>query len=227
MTKPAHKSSILVAQPEPVMAFGLAQIIRSHEGMTVCGSAFAGHETRQMCEQHRPDVVVVDPEVDGGGTSVLKDLRRLTPEVRIVVFSGETDALSVQRAMAAGSLGYACRRDSVSDVLATIVQALAGRRHLAPQIEHVLLERMACGGIVMPGSPEASLSDRELQVLRLIGKGKSLREIAQELHLSTKTVETHRMRIRIKLRMRTSEELRRHAILLHYCNKGLTVKECE
>lgn len=214
-TPELRKERILVALPEPVTAMGLTTLINGSQRLQTCGEAFTATEARRLSELHKPDGIVVDPELEGGGTILLRDLARWSPGTRMVVFTGVTDPLSIQRSLEAGALGYVTRQDQTSDLLTTILCALEGKRHLSPRIEHVVLEQMARGGFSMRDVDEAALSDRELQVFRLIGVGKALREVAAELHVSTKTIETHRHRIKMKLQLRNCADLQRRAMMFY------------
>ena len=213
MKTPSTKFAVLIAHHEPVMRIGLAHVIGSHERLRVCGEAASAAELQRSCELCLPDVVVVDPEKAGGGVVLLRDLARWAPRSRRVVFSGQADALQVQRAFAAGALGYVTRQDDASELAATILHSLDGQRHVGPYLSTLLLDKLACGDIEMHGGREHTLSDRELQVFRLIGAGTVLREVAARLGVSVKTVETHRQRIKGKLNLRSCADLQRAAVL--------------
>jgi DNA-binding NarL/FixJ family response regulator len=157
--------------------------------------------------------VVVDPAMDGGGTGLLRELLKAIPQLRIVMYSSVEDALSVQRALAAGAHGYVTRRDPAVDVLTAILSALDGERHVGPRVRHVLLDELAHGAMKINGKPESVLSDRELQVFRLIGGGRKTCEIAEDLGVSAKTIETHRQRIKEKLHLHSGAELQQRAAL--------------
>jgi DNA-binding NarL/FixJ family response regulator len=209
----AGKSTVLIAQHEPVMLMGLACLINGHEKLQVCAQASTANMALELCERHRPDIVVLDPALDASGTSLLRDLAHRAPDSRNIVFTRVADALSVQRSLCAGALGYVTWQDPAVDVLTTILQALQGHRHLGQKVQQLILDQMACGKMDMPGSAEMALSDRELQVYRLIGLGKAMREVAAALHISSKTVETHRHRIKAKLHLHSGADLQRRAML--------------
>lgn len=216
-----EKSVILIAQSEPVMLMGLACLINGQERLRVCAQASTGNMTLELCEQHRPDVVVVDPELDASGINVLRDLARRSPGSRNIVFTRMADALTVQRSLSAGALGYVTWQDPASDLVTTILHALEGQRHLGRKAQQLILDQMACGKMDLPGSAEIALSDRELQVYRLIGLGKAMREVAAALHISSKTVETHRHRIKAKLHLHSGADLQRRAML--FCHREVSL----
>jgi DNA-binding NarL/FixJ family response regulator len=207
-----RKASVLVVDPEPVARCGLVQLINSHPELRVCGEAETVGQTRDFCAHLKPEVLVFDPALTDG-FSLVKELRRWSARTHVVVFTALEDAISVQRAFKAGVCGYVTRRDPVEALMTAILDARSGGRHVGPRVEHLLLEKLATGSVEMRENEIASLSDRELQVFRLVGIGSNTRAIAEELHLSVKTVETHRYRIREKLHLGDSAELQRRAVL--------------
>ncbi len=209
-----RKASVLVADAEPVSRRGLIHFINDDPRLLVCGEAGSSREARALCEKLQPEVLVLDPAMDAGdGFILLKELPRWSAGTRAVMFTAVADALSVQRALKAGALGYVTRKDPASALIGAIAGALRAERHVGPHVEMLLLERLALGGIEMGAGDEAMLSERELQVYRLIGIGRSSREVAGELYLSVKTVETHRQRIKDKLHLPNGAELQRRAVL--------------
>jgi DNA-binding NarL/FixJ family response regulator len=191
----------------------MAQIIAEDPRLGVCAHAGNAAEALDLCANHRPDVAVVDIGADGGGTVLLRDLSRVCPTVRLVAWTNVIDLLSIQRVLAAGALGYLLRSDPESDVLMAIHHAAAGRRHVGSRVRGVLLNGMAGGGVQINDRPESALSDRELQVFRLLGQGKKMSDIAEELGVSVKTVETHVQHMKEKLGLSSLAELRFRAVL--------------
>jgi len=171
---------------EALARCGLAHLLSSHEALEV---------------------------VAGDGLHFLKELPAWSARTRVVVFTAQLDALCVQRAFQAGAWGYVTRRDPVAALLGAVLGAVAGKRHVGPQIEQLLLGRMAAGVVELSGSAVAALSARELEVFRLIGRGLGTQAVADELRLSVKTVETHRQRIKMKLHCRDGLELQCRAVL--------------
>jgi DNA-binding NarL/FixJ family response regulator len=127
----------------------------------------------------------------------------------------------VQRALQAGARGYVTRADSAEALLEALLAVLAGERHVSPRVANVLLDTLACGGVDVRNSEAAALSDRELEVFRLLGEGLGTRSVAERLCLSVKTVETHRERIKEKLRLPNGTELQRRAVLYHGTGKQI------
>jgi DNA-binding NarL/FixJ family response regulator len=209
------KQSVLVMDAQPVARCGLVQLINSHARFRVCAEAETAPIARDLCRRYRPALAVLDIAL-ADGFSLVKELSTTAPRIRVVAFTGLEDALSVQRALQAGARAYVTRHDPAAELLTALVCAVEGQRHLSPRVSHLLLERLACGAVEMVGSEESALSDRELQIFHAIGRGLGTRTIAEELHVSVKTVETHRQRIKEKLHLRDGCDLQRRAVLFHH-----------
>ena len=208
----SRKANVLVVDAEAVARFGLVQLIGSHALLRVVGETDSLAAAREMASRLKPEIVVVDPAL-GDGVHFIAELRRSKARPNVVAFTALEDALSVQRAFQAGVCGYVTRRDPLPAVIAAIVGAVKGERHVGPRVEDVLLEKLACGAVQLSGDETGVLSQRERQVFRLLGAGRSGSAIASELGVSVKTVETHRQRIKEKLRLKTGAELNRRAVL--------------
>jgi DNA-binding NarL/FixJ family response regulator len=208
---------VLVVDAEPVSRCGLACLLGAEERLRVVAQADALPVARALCVQHQPQVVVLDPML-GDGIAFIRELKRWCAQARVVVFAAQPDALGVQQALQAGAWGYVSRRDPVAALLGAVLGALEGQRVLGPQVERVLLERLALGLVQVGPAAEARLSEREMQVFRLLGTGVGTRAVAAELGVSVKTVESHLQRIKEKLGVRSGAELQRRA--LQYLGKG-------
>ena len=208
----SRKANVLVVDAEPVARFGLVQLINSQARLRVCGEGENLREVRALLARLKPDVVVLDPAL-GDGEHFIRDLVRSKAAPRVVAFTAQEDALSVQRTIQAGVCGYVTRRDTVADVIAVILAAVDGKRLVGPRTNALLLGRIADGTVRVSGDEIAVLSPRERQVFQLLGAGKSTRVIASELGVSMKTVETHRQRIKGKLHLKDCAELNHRALL--------------
>lgn len=208
----SRKARVLVADAEAVARFGLVQLINSHVSLMVCAEAETLGAARDLVVKHQPEIVVFDPAM-GDGVGFIKDLPQWCSHTRLVAFTALGDAHSIQRAFKAGVCGYVTRRDSVVALMTTVVGALEGKRRVSPRVESALLDEMSRGNVEVAGGHESVLSNRELQVFRLLGQGMGTRDIARELSISVKTIETHRQRIREKLRLANGSELRTRAVL--------------
>lgn len=212
-----QKSTVLVFEQEPITRAGLVHHIQTHERLCVCATAAAQAEARTLCAEWRPALVVMDC-LAPGGLGLMKELPRWSPGVQVVCFTQAEDTLSVQRVLRAGARGYVTRCDSAEALLQTLLGVLAGERQVGPRVSEALLKTLACGGVEVRNSEAAALSNRELEVYRLVGQGLGTRSVAEQLHLSVKTVETHRERIKEKLHLSNGADLQRRAILFHGAN---------
>ncbi len=213
--KSPQRTSVLVADAEPLARCGLVQLINGHPGLKVCAEAASISEARELCAQHRPEILVLDP-AQGDGFALIKDLPRWSRSTRVIVLTSLEDTASVQRALQAGALGYVSRRDPVDSLIRAIIEALSGNRHIGPRPSRALFGDLACGSLLLEKDAFSCLSPREFDVFRRIGEGMKVQAIAEEFHLSKKTVETHRQRIREKLHLASGCELQRQAVLFHH-----------
>jgi DNA-binding NarL/FixJ family response regulator len=208
---------VLVIDAEPVARCGMVYLLSAQERLCVVAEAGGLRGVRELCARHQPEVVVFDP-VLGDGIAFIREVKRWCAKVRVVVFTAQVDALAVQQALRAGAWGYVSRRDPAEVLPGAVLGALAGDRVLGPAVERVLLERLATGQVEVPGAAEARLSEREMQVFRLLGTGVGTRAVAEELGVSVKTVESHLQRMKEKLGVTSGAELQRRA--LQYLGKG-------
>jgi DNA-binding NarL/FixJ family response regulator len=211
----SRKMNVLVVDAQPVARVGMVLLLNSHARLRVCAEADSAPAARELCARHQPEFAILDLAI-GDGFALLKEFPRWAPGIRVIAFTALEDALSVQRALQAGAQGYVTRLDPAAELLTAIDCVLGGQRHVGPRVAHLLLERLACGSVEMHGCEEAALSDRELQIYRAIGRGLGTRAVAEELHVSVKTVETHRQRIKEKLHLRDGCDLQRRAVLSHH-----------
>ncbi len=207
-----QKSSVLVADAEPLARRGLVHLLTECGKLEVCAETDRIGAARDLCVLYRPAVLVMDPAHDDG-FSLIKDLAQWSRGTRIVVLTALEDAASMQRAFQHGACSYLTRRDPLPAVLGAILAAVAGERQLGPRAQRVLLGELARGGVQMEHGEMARLTPRQRDVFRTIGAGQATRLIAEELHMSVKTVETHRQRIKEKLGLASGAELLRHAML--------------
>jgi DNA-binding NarL/FixJ family response regulator len=178
----------------------------------VCGQADAASTARELFAQHQPELVVTGLTLRGGdGIGLIKDFRKLHPTSRTLVLSKRDDALAVQRAFRAGARAYLTGGDEPNEILQALDRILLGELYASEKVGRRLLENFA-GALKKPNqSKVASLSDRELQVFSLFGRGYGATRLAVELHLSVKTVETHQRRIKEKLGLQNAAELSKAA----------------
>ena len=206
------KKRVLIVDAEPIVRLGVMKLLRSEVTLSLCGEAESLPQARECCIKQKPHVVVLDPAV-GDGVGFIKEVGRWSSGCRVVVFTSILDVVTIQRAFKAGVAAYVTKQDPLSSLVAAITGSLAGERHMSPRVESVLLENLARGSMELRDDTEAPLSNREREVLRLLGQGRSTRAIADELRISTKTVETHCHRIKEKLKIEDAAALRKYATL--------------
>jgi DNA-binding NarL/FixJ family response regulator len=203
-------TNIVIVEAESVARFGLLSLINKEPKLRVCGEAHCLAGARELCEKHQPQVVVFDIAV-GDGLGFIKDLPLWSPQTRVVVHTGALEVVLIQRAFKAGAFGYVSRQDATGCLLSAIHGAVGGARHVSPRVEDVMLGNLATGALEMRGDGMPAVSNREAQTLRLLGKGLSNRQIADEMKVSIKTIETHCQRLKEKLHVHSSAALRQYA----------------
>ena len=209
-----RKANVLLVEAEPVLRFGLQQLINAQPHLTVCAEAESLPAARAACAKWKPELVMLEVGMNGGeGFALIKELPRWHPAVAVVAFSALEDMASVTRALRAGAMGYATRRDALAAVLGVIAGALRGERSVSPRVERLMLEVMVMSGMGTAPDELAALSERERQVFTLMGEGRKTGALAVELGLSVKTVESHQKHIREKLGVRDGAALLRRATL--------------
>jgi len=210
--QPARRSVLLV-DDHPFMRAGLAQLIDRQPDLAVCGEAGNPAEAFTALGKSQPDLVLSDITMPGrSGLDFIKDLRARHPGLRVLVVSMHDEAIYAERALRAGASGYIMKEAGGENLLAAIRQVLRGETYVSARMAAKLLESFTAARPRGSSSPIEKLTDREFEVFRLIGEGKSTRDIAAQLHLSPKTVDVHRSHIREKLALSDSTALVRHAV---------------
>ncbi|MEX0643559.1 MAG: response regulator transcription factor [Pirellulales bacterium] len=204
---------IMIVDDHPVLREGLAYRISSQPDMTVCAQAAdVGEALKKICELN-PDMVIVDIALKtSDGLELIKALKARHGHVRALVYSMYEEVLYADRCLRAGARGYLNKEANPNDVIDAIREILAGRVYLSPTMTSRVVGR-AVSGATPEADPIDSLTDRQLEVFRLIGQGLTAHEVADRLHISIHTVETHRENIKRKLNVTTASELARHAVL--------------
>ncbi len=199
------KVTVVIADDHTVVRQGLRMLIDNEDGFQVVAEAGTVPDAERMARAHRPSVLVLDLNMPGG--SSLDAIPRLSPETAIVVLTMQDDPAFARQALQAGALGFVLKEAADEELLQAIRLAAAGQPYLNPRLG----ARMAAAPEAPAGPPD-DLSERELEVLRLIALGHTNAEIASQLYLSTRTVETHRAHIQQKTRRNTRAELVRYAL---------------
>jgi DNA-binding NarL/FixJ family response regulator len=209
----AEKKMVLVVDDHPLMRQGLSLLINQQQDMQVCAEAEEAQAAMQALAQKKPDIVILDISLNGpDGLELLKSIRVSHPDLPVLILSMHDEAIYAERALRARANGYIMKQEATEKVLVAMRRILNGDIYLSDRMQNKMLHQFIDGAPSMIQSRIASLSDRELEVFRLIGEGRATREIAEELHLSIKTVETYQAHIKEKLALRSGRELIQHAI---------------
>jgi DNA-binding NarL/FixJ family response regulator len=203
------RAGILIVDDHPAVREALALRIDRQTDLEVCGEAADMSEALRLVREARPAVVVVDLSLKtGSGIDLIKRICGRDEGIRILVWSMHSEALYAGRALRAGALGYISKDQATEKIVEAIRQVLAGNVWLSEAMAEKLLKRtVGRGPASTPHAPTDSLADRELEVFRMIGEGARTKEVAERMHLSVKTVETYRDRIRQKLDLSDGTEL--------------------
>ncbi len=207
------KCRVLLVDDHPIVRQGLGLLIDREEDLSVCGEAEGAHSAFHAIEALRPDIVVLDISLSGpDGLDVLKEIRMKTGSLPVLILSMHDESIYAERAMRAGANGYIMKQEATEKVLVAIRRILQGDVYLSDRLTNTMLQQYVRGASPTKSSPLLNLTDRELEVFRLIGEGHGTRQIADELHLSVKTIESYQAHIKEKLALRNARELVQHAI---------------
>ncbi len=208
-----EKYQILIVDDHPIVRQGLAQLIDQEEDLHICGQAEDAHQAMRAIRELQPDLVIVDVTLrTTSGIDLIKDIKIQYPEVPVLTLSMHDEALYAERALRAGAKGYIMKQEATEEVVTAIRRVLAGTVYVSQGMAAKMVSKIAAGPSEKGSSPVNRLSDRELEVFRLIGEGFGTREMAEKLHLSVKTIETYRAHIKDKLNLQDANELLRAAI---------------
>ena len=204
---------MLIAHHAPLVRFALAHLVQSSRQFKIVGNTGQAPVARRIFAELKPDLAVLSLTLQhGDGFSLLKDFRKTNPLARALVVTARHDSLSIQRSFKAGARGYVVTADETAEVLSALKRIAAGELYVSGTIARGLLQMLADGAVEANRDTCSHLSDRELQVFRLIGSGLGTSRVASELQVSVKTIETHRQRIKQKLGLTNSSELTRRAV---------------
>jgi DNA-binding NarL/FixJ family response regulator len=207
------KTKILLVDDHPIVRERLAELIGQELDLAVCGEAEDAREAIKAVEALRPDLAIVDITLkDTYGIELIKQLKELHPKLPILVLSMHDESLYGERALRAGAKGYLTKQEATKKVIDAIRRVLRGEIYVSEKMAATLLRKVAGVKSAAGGSPVDVLSDRELEVFQLLGQGQTIRQIAENLYVSVKTVEAHREHIKQKMKFKSSSELLRYAI---------------
>ncbi|MBS4096153.1 MAG: response regulator transcription factor [Sulfuricella sp.] len=209
----AGKYQILIVDDHPIVRQGIAQLINQENDLLVCCEAGDADEAMEKFRTCKHDVAIVDISLTGvSGIELLQMLRQRGYEVPVLVMSMHDESLYAERALRAGARGYIMKQEATEKILTALRQILKGDIYVSDKMRSRMLQRLIDNRPEENASPVATLSNRELEILRMIGQGFGTGEIARELKRSVKTIEAHRANIKDKLALKTAAELVRFAV---------------
>jgi DNA-binding NarL/FixJ family response regulator len=207
------KSRVFVVDDHPIVRQGLSQLINREADLMVCGEAEDAHKAMDAIAPSKPDIVIVDVSLNGpDGIELLKTIRSRDSKLPVLILSMHDESLYAERALRAGANGYIMKQEATDRVLIAIRHILGGEVYVSDRMAQKMVHQF----VGRSGAPKRStieeLTDRELEVFRLVGQGHGTRQIAEELHLSVKTVESYYAHIKEKLSLKNARELVQRAV---------------
>jgi DNA-binding NarL/FixJ family response regulator len=207
------KKRVLIVDDHPMMRQGIAHFIETEPDLSVCGQAENARDALDAVGILKPDLVLADISLPGkNGLELIKDFQALLPGLPVLVVSTHDETLYAERVLRAGGRGYIMKQEGGQKLLQAIRQVLDGKIYVSEKISADMLETLSGRRTGAEGSPMEKLTDRELEIFQLIGQGRVTKDIADQLHLSGKTVDVHRAHIKAKLKLTSSPELIRLAV---------------
>lgn len=207
------KFRILIVDDHPLMREGLASRIAPQPDMEVCGEADSVAQGLAQVKATSPDLVIVDIQLfESHGIELIQEIHAHFPSIRMLAVSAFDESLYAERALRAGAHGYINKRELQDNILDAIRTVLSGQRYVSEKMTQQLVAQAISGKDPTQSDPVQRLSDRELEVFQLIGRGKSTSAIADQLYLSVHTIDTHREKIRHKLGVKNGTELMQRAV---------------
>lgn len=209
----AHPAKVLIVDDHELVRRGLVEMIDREADLAVCGEAADAPTAMARIREQGPDIVVADITLaHGDGLELVKQVQAAYPKVRVLVLSMHDEQLYAERAIRAGAMGYVGKNEPAEAIVDAVRNILRGRVHVSERFANRVVQRMAVQGGADEGTPLDTLSDREVEVLTLLGDGLSTRAVAEHLHLSTKTIHTYREHLKAKLGLDSASELVRYAV---------------
>lgn len=208
-----RKHKIFLVDDHPLVREWLTNLIQHQPDLEICGTADNAPKALQGIQAMGPDIAIIDISLSNtSGLELIKDVRVSCPQVRMLVLSMHEESVYAERALRAGARGYIMKRESTKKVIAAIRTVLEGKLHASDKIAAALAEKQVTSAKRLSSSPLELLSDRELEVFELLGRGYNSKQIAEALHISVKTVQAFAARIKDKLQLNGFTELLREAI---------------
>jgi DNA-binding NarL/FixJ family response regulator len=206
------RTRILLVDDHAVVRYGIAQLINRQPDMVVCGEQEDAANALTAIDKLKPDLVIADISLkDSSGLELMRNIKAQFTKMPVLVVSAHDETVYAEVAFRAGALGYLMKQEALEKIIAAIRRVLNGNIYVSEALGAKMLQQQVRGKTDLQESPVKSMSDRELEVFQLIGRWKKTSEIAQELHLSVKTIEYYREQIKHKLGLKNSAELTQHA----------------
>lgn len=206
------RSRILLVDDHAVVRFGITQLINRQSDLVVCGEEEDASRAMSAISNLKPDLVIADISLkDSSGLELMRNIKAQYPRIPILVVSVHDESIYAEIAFRAGALGYLMKEEALEKILTAIRRVLSGAIYVSDNLAAKMLQQQVRGQTDIHESPVKGLSDRELEVFQLIGAWKKTREIADELHLSIKTIEYYREQIKRKLNLKNAAELTQYA----------------
>ncbi len=207
------KATVYIVDDHPLVRQGLSLLIDQQESLAVVGEAADGPQALAGLERTKPDLVIIDIGLKGmDGLELAKCLRKQQPRIKVLILSMMDEVIYAERALRAGARGYIMKQEANQELLNAIQRVLSGRIYLSEALSSVMLDQAVGRRPKAAASLTQRLTDRELEILRLIGQGRKNQEIADAAGLSNKTVQAYKENIKKKLNLRNSAELTRYAM---------------
>jgi DNA-binding NarL/FixJ family response regulator len=208
-----HKTRILIVDDHPIVREGLAKLINQEQDMAVCGQAEDAHQAIKAVNTINPDLVIVDISLkETSGMDLIKDIKEKHAGLPVLTLSMHDESLYAERALRAGAQGYIMKQEAPEMVVAAIRSVLAGQVYISDKVTSRMVHKLVGSRADMSTTGVDTLSDRELEVFLLIGRGHGTRQIAEKLFLSAKTIESYRAHIKEKLDLADATELLQYSI---------------
>jgi DNA-binding NarL/FixJ family response regulator len=208
-----RKASVFLVDDHPLVREHLTALIQHEADLQVCGEAADAPTALSLISRQVPDLVILDISLKrSNGLELIKSLKEMWPKLPVLVLSMHDEMLYAERSLRAGALGYITKEEATVNVLSAIRKVLRGQVYLSDRMAGRMMKRMVGGVAKEGGSPLEVLTDRELEVFQMLGRGLGTRQIAEELRLGIKTVESYRARIKEKLQLEDGNQLLQHAI---------------
>ncbi len=206
------RTRILLVDDHAVVRYGIAQLINREADLMVCGEEEDASNALSAIERLKPGLVIADISLkDSSGLELMRNIKAQYSRLPVLVVSAHDESVYAEIAFRAGALGYLMKQEALEKIIVAIRRVLSGNIYVSEALAAKMLQQQICGKTTIHDSPVKSLSDRELEVFQMIGQWKKTSEIAQELHLSIKTIEYYREQIKHKLNLKNSAELTQHA----------------